>query len=195
MILKYTLSDNQLVKEDATMYPNNLQDNIKLEFAKTEELPNSKYYVDIKTTDAIKKVRLKKYNGTYTCDLPKWVTNYPFFKLKVHTFVDGNHFVTNELIVPVRCLDYLDYNRTIANNFPQPRDGSCYDDFDFKGKHKKHKYIYRPLNEADLEIVDDAYLKFLVQYRFSVDELAIIFNTDVKTIKDKLEEIGVDYNL
>ena len=141
MILKYTFSDNQLVKEDATMYPNHLQDNIKLEFTKTEELPNSKYYVDIKTTDAIKKIRLKKYNGTYTCDLPRWVTHYPFFKLQVHTITDEKHFTTNELIVPIRCLDYLDYNRTIAHTFPKPPKNSCYGK-NLKKEQKKHDYLH-----------------------------------------------------
>ena len=36
MILKYKLNDNRLIKDDETMYPNHLQDNIVLEFDKDE---------------------------------------------------------------------------------------------------------------------------------------------------------------
>ena len=141
MILKYKFTDNELIKEDATMYPQFTQENIKLEFTKTDEgLPNTKYYVNVKTRDAIKKLRLKKYNGVYSCELPKWVTNYTFFKLQVHSFVEDKHFSTNELIIPVRCLDYLDYNRAMAHTFPKPKKESCYFN-DFNKEQKKHDYF------------------------------------------------------
>lgn len=195
MILKYSFSDNILEKDDPTYFPNLLQDNVKLEFSKTDELPNSKYYADIKTVDAVKRVRLRKYNGVYSCELPKWVTHYPFFKLLVHTFNDGNHFTTNELIIPVRCLDYLDFNRTVAHAFKHHKRDGCYKDwFDDKFSNRYHPHhIFRHLTEEDLEAIDSEYLKFLIQYKFSVNELAIIFNTDVKSVKDKLEEVGVYY--
>ena len=141
MILKYILSDNKLEKVDATLFPNHLQDNVKMEFVKSEDLPNSKYYIDIKTVDAVKRVRLEKEDNSYVCDLPKWVTHYPFFKLQAHTLVGDRHFTTNELIVPVRCLDYLDYNRGIAHTHKQPKRGACYDD-DFKKEQRMHDYYH-----------------------------------------------------
>ena len=67
MILKYNLSDNHLEKQDATLFPNHLQDNIVLEFNKSDELPNAKYYALIKTTDGVKRVRIRKKNGKYSC--------------------------------------------------------------------------------------------------------------------------------
>ena len=146
MILKYTFTDNKLSKVDATMYPQHLQDNIKLEFTKTDgSLPNSKYYANVKTTDAIKRVRLRKYKDKYTCELPKWVTKYAFFKLQVDTFIEDKHFSTNELIIPVNYLDYLDYNRTIANNFKKPKRFNCYGK-DFKREQKDYDY-YKSLEE------------------------------------------------
>ncbi|MBP5422975.1 MAG: hypothetical protein J6Y78_11095 [Paludibacteraceae bacterium] len=153
MILKYKLTDNRLIKDDETMYPNHLQDNIKLEFMKSDELPNSKYYLDIKTVDVVKRLRLKKYEGVYSCDLPKWVTSYPFFKLQAHTVTDNKHFTTNELIIPVRCLDYLDYNRAIAHSFKQPQREACYKD-DFKREQTRHDY-YHELEELLVQNLEE----------------------------------------
>ncbi len=113
MILKYNLSDNRLEKKDATLFPNHLQDNIVLEFDKNEGLPNTKYYAYIKTSDAVKKVRIKKKNGVYSCELPPFVSHYSFFKLQVVSVIDNRKLVTNELIIPFRTLDYLDYNRSM----------------------------------------------------------------------------------
>lgn len=122
MILKYILTDNILKKEDATMYPNLLQDNVKLEFTKTDEtLPNAKYYADIKTHDNVKKVKLTMSDGKLSCDLPRMVSSNTFFKLSLHTIVDDRHFTTNELIVPIRVNDYLDYQRTVSHPFRKER--------------------------------------------------------------------------
>ena len=117
MILKYNLSDNTLEKKDATMYPNHLQDNIILEFDKKENLPNTKYYAYIKTSDAVKKVKITETDGKYSCELPLFVSHYPFFKLQVMSVVDEKRFVSNELIIPFRTLDYLDYNRAMNKLF------------------------------------------------------------------------------
>lgn len=142
MILKYILTDNKLQKEDPTSYPQHLQENITLEFDKTDDsLPNTKYYADIKTPTAIKRTRLKKYNGKYSCELPKWVTQYTFFKLKVHTISEKKHFTTNELIIPINCQDYLDYNRTIAHTFPKPQKNNYYGK-NFKKEQKSHDYLH-----------------------------------------------------
>lgn len=153
MKLKYIFTDNQLKKGDATVFPNHLQENIKLEFIKTDDtLPNSKYYADIKTPDAIKRIRLKKYNGMYSCELPKWVTNYTFFKLRIHTITEHKHFTTNELIIPIRCNDYLDYNRTIAHTMPRMRK-RCYDE-DFKKEQKRYDY-YREIEELLIQNLEE----------------------------------------
>lgn len=154
MILKYIITDNILKKEDVTMYPNHLQDNITLSFTKIDEsLPNTKYYADIKTPDAIKRVRLKKYNGKYSCELPKKVTQYTFFKLKVHTISENKHFTTNELIIPIHCQDYLDYNRTIAHTIPKHKRGYCYKE-DFKKEQKEYDY-YRELEELLIQNLEE----------------------------------------
>lgn len=148
MILEYKITDNKLVKKDATMYPNHLQDNITLEFEKEEELPNTKYYAYIKTTDGVKKIRLRKKNGKYTCELPNFVSNYTFFKLQVLSIINNKKFLTNELIIPFNTPDFLDYNRTINKIFKR-KYPLCDDDF----KHKKHHHKQDPNN--DKKEVDD----------------------------------------
>ena len=154
MILKYQFTDNILKKEDATMYPQHLQENIRLEFNKTDEtLPNSKYYVDVKTREAVKRIRLKKYNGLYSCNLPKWVTNYTFFKLQVHTISENQHFTTNELIIPVRCMDYLDFNRTIAHTMPRHKKHNCHYD-EFKKEQKEYDY-YKEIEQLLIQNLEE----------------------------------------
>lgn len=117
MILEYKLSDNVLEKKDPTIFPNHLQENIILKFDKDKHLPNTKYYAHIKTTDGVKKVRIRKKNGVYSCELPPFVSHYPFFKLQVFTIIKGKKMLTNELIVPFKTSDYLGYNRTVNKIF------------------------------------------------------------------------------
>lgn len=119
MILKYNLSDNRLEKKDPTDFPNHLQDNIVLEFDKNSSLPNDNYYAYIKTPDAVKKVKVTETGGKYSCELPPFVSHYPFFKVQIMGLVDEKRFVSNELIVPFRTLDYLDYNRSMNVLFNQ----------------------------------------------------------------------------
>lgn len=119
MILKYDLSDNRLEKKDPTDFPNHLQDNIVLEFDKSSSLPNDNYYAYIKTPDAVKKVKIANNDGKYSCELPPFVSHYSFFKVQIMGMVDENRFVSNELIVPFRTLDYLDYNRSMNVLFNQ----------------------------------------------------------------------------
>ena len=119
MILKYNLSDNRLEKKDPTDFPNHLQDNIVLEFDKNSSLPNDNYYAYIKTPDAVKKVKIVNDDGNYSCELPPFVSHYPFFKLQVMGMVGERRFVSNELIIPFRTIDYLDYNRSMNVLFNQ----------------------------------------------------------------------------
>lgn len=153
MILKYNLSDNRLEKKDPTDFPNHLQDNIVLEFNKSDELPNTKYYAYIKTSDAVKKVRIKKKNGVYSCELPPFVSHYSFFKLQVVSVIDNRKLVTNELIIPFRTLDYLDYNRAMNKIF-HPKYPYCEDDSKIKKHrhrhhHHHHKKHHRKENSTD----------------------------------------------
>lgn len=119
MILKYNLSDNRLEKKDPTDFPNHLQDNIVLEFDKNSSLPNDNYYAYIKTPDAVKKVKIINKDGKYSCELPPFVSHYSFFKVQIMGLVDERRFVSNELIVPFRTIDYLDYNRSMNVLFNQ----------------------------------------------------------------------------
>ena len=119
MILKYNISDNKLEKKDPTDFPNHLQDNVVLEFDKGSNLPNDNYYACIKTPDTVKKVKIVEEDGKYCCELPPFVSHYPFFKVQIMGLVDDTRFVSNELIVPFRTLDYLDYNRSMNVLFKQ----------------------------------------------------------------------------
>lgn len=119
MILKYNLSDNRLEKKDPTDFPNHLQDNIVLEFDKDSSLPNDNYYAYIKTPDAVKKVKITETDGKYSCELPLFVSHYPFFKLQLMGMVNERRFISNELIIPFRTIDYLDYNRSMNVLFNQ----------------------------------------------------------------------------
>ena len=151
MILKYNLSDNRLEKKDPTDFPNHLQDNIVLEFNKNDELPNAKYYALIKTTDGVKRVRIRKKNGKYSCELPLFVSEYSFFKLKVVTVMGDKKFSTNELIIPFRTLDYLDYNRAMNKIF-HPKYPYCEDDSKIRKHHHHHhhhKMHHRKENSTD----------------------------------------------
>ena len=139
MILKYNLSDNLLEKKDPTDFPNHLQDNIVLEFDKDEELPNTKYYAHIRTPDAVKKVRIRKRNGKYICDLPPFVSHNTFFKLQIMSLVDEKRFVSNELIIPFKTIDYLGYNRETHKMF-HPRYPYCDDEFPHKPRHHHHHH-------------------------------------------------------
>ncbi len=117
MILKYELNDNQLVKINQTDYPNHLQDNITLEFYDKTNIINDKTYALIKTHDIVKRVKINNVEGVCSCELPLFVTHQTFFKLRVVVFVGNNlKMMTNELIVPVRVSDYLDYNRGTAHS-------------------------------------------------------------------------------
>ena len=149
MILKYKLTDNRLIKDDETMYPNHLQDNIVLEFDKDDELPNTKYYAYIKTSDGVKKVRMRKKNGKYSCELPPFVSHYTFFKLQVLTVANKRKFLSNELIIPFRTLDYLDYNRTI-NRFINAKYPLCNDN-----KPSRPKPVIKPIPKPQEDTGDN----------------------------------------
>ena len=112
MILEYIISDNRLVKKSHVDYPTHLQDNIALQFDDKDGLLNDKSYAFIKTHDHVEKVKIVD-NG---CKLPKFVTRETFFTLRVLVMVGDDKMFTNELIVPVRVHDYLDYNRALAHS-------------------------------------------------------------------------------
>ena len=189
MILEYKLSDNKLVKKDATMYPNHLQDNIILEFEKDEELPNTKYYAYIKTSDGVKKVRMRKRNGKYTCELPPFVSHYTFFKLQVLTVINKRKLLTNELIIPFNSLDYLDYNRTV-NKILHTRYPLCDDDSRHKRKHHHHhkpdpKPTPTPTDTYNKEEIDD----------FLKEKANLIHKHQHDDVVDWEEEISEDLDL
>lgn len=117
MILKYKIKDNILTKINPTDFPSHLQDNIVLQFNDEDGLINDKGYVYVKTSDAVKKVKIVEDSGKYSCELPLFVSHYPFFKLQVMSVVGERRFVSNELIIPFRTLDYLDYNRAMNKLF------------------------------------------------------------------------------
>ena len=121
MILKYNLTDNILSKEDPTQFPSHLQDNIVLQFEDRDGLINDKSYAYIKTHDSVKKVKIIKNGDLCACELPPFTTHNTFFKLKVLTLQGKHQMITNEIIVPIRTNDYLDYNRTLAHIFPKPK--------------------------------------------------------------------------
>ena len=122
MILKYRLTDNHLKKKDVTEYPNHFQNNITLEFEDTDGILNNTAYAYIKTHNIIEKIKINNTNGNYSCELPTYVTHQTFFKLKIVVFLDEKHrIVTNELIIPIRVDDYLDYNRSVAHSVSKQR--------------------------------------------------------------------------
>ena len=132
MILKYILSNNQLEKGNPIDYPNYHQTNIVLTFEDKDGLINEKTYAYIKTHNSIEKVKINQDDNCYYCELPSYVTHQTFFKLKVIIFIDEKHkMVTNEVIVPVRVNDYLDYNRGIAHSFSKQKskDKAIYDEY------------------------------------------------------------------
>ena len=112
MILEYVISDNRLKKKSHLDYPTHLQDNITLQFDDKDGLLNDKSYAFIKTHDYVEKVKIVD-NG---CRLPRFVTRETFFTLRVLVMVGDDKMFTNELIVPVRVHDYLDYNRALAHS-------------------------------------------------------------------------------
>lgn len=127
MILKYNLSDNRLEKKDPTDFPNHLQDNIVLQFEDKDGIINDKSYVFIKTHDNVKRVKIVKNGDICACELPPFVTHNTFFKLRVMSLQGMHQMITNEIIVPIRVNDYLDYNRTLAHMLPKPK-GTIDDD-------------------------------------------------------------------
>lgn len=122
MILKYKLSDNLLVKTSHITYPNHLQNNVTLEFEDNDGLINDNTYALIKTHDVVERVKIEKSDGFGSCELPKYVSHQTFFKLRVIVLLGEKlKMVTNELIIPIRVNDYLDYQRTVSHPFRKER--------------------------------------------------------------------------
>lgn len=121
MILKYEIQDNTLKKLNPTDYPSHLQDNIVLQFEDKGGVINDRSYAYVKTHDNVKRVKIVKNGNLCACELPPFVTHNTFFKLKVLSLQGRQQMITNEVIVPIRVNDYLDYERTLAHVFPKPK--------------------------------------------------------------------------
>lgn len=192
MILEYTITDNKLEKENPIDYPVHLQNNIILRFNDKNGLINDKSYAFIKTHDNVKKVKIIKNGELCACELPPFTTHNTFFKLKVLVLQDKHQMITNELIIPIRVSDYLDYNRTLAHIFPKSKrpldDEEMYErssDWDVASdgmteseireliKDKAdvgHKHIHKDITDWDEEVEEDLDL-FLLNITDKIREI------------------------
>lgn len=191
VILEYTLTDNKLEKENPIDFPVHLQDNIVLRFYDKNGLINDKSYAFIKTHDNVKKVKIIKNGELCACEMPPFVTHNTFFKLKVLILQGRKKMITNELIIPIRTNDYLDYNRTIAHIFPKHK-GAIDDEFMYEKdgwdvasdgmseleireliKDKadvEHKHIHDDITDWDEEVEEDLDL-FLLNITDKIREI------------------------